>query len=72
MRIFLLIVGIVLLVACVLSVLYAALNLYGYYHLLDGTPEHYENLHKKAVAFFIIAAALLVVGVVCLIIRAKL
>ena len=70
MRIFLLIVGIVLLVACVLSVLYAALNLYGYHNLLDGTQEHYKNLHKRAVTFFIVAAVLLLLGVACLIIRA--
>lgn len=71
MRVFLLIVGIVLLVACVLSALYAALNLHTYHNLLDGTPEHYKNLHKKAIVFFIVAAVLLLLGVACLIIRAK-
>ena len=71
MKIFLLIAGIVLAVACVLSALYAALNLYGYYHMLDGSAEHYKNLHKRAITFFIIAAVLLIISVTCFIIRAK-
>ena len=71
MRIFLLVIGIVLLVACVLSASFAALNLHGYYHMLDGSVEHYKRLHKRAITFFIVAAVLLVIGVVCLIIRTK-
>ena len=71
MRVFLLIVGIVLLASCVLSVLYAALNLYGYHHVLDGSNDLYRNLHNRVTVFFIVSAVLLLLGVACLIIRAK-
>ena len=70
MRTFLLIAGIVLSVACVLSASFAALNLHGYYHLLDGSTEHYKRLHKRAIVFFTAAAVLLIVSVACFIIRA--
>jgi len=71
MKIFLLIAGIVLIVACVISVLFAALNLYGYYHALDGSSELYARMRIRAVIFFIIGAVLAVAAVVCFIVRAK-
>ena len=43
----LLIVGIILVIAFVLSLLYAALNLYVYYHALDGSAELYSSLHQR-------------------------
>ena len=61
--------GIILAVACVLSASFAALNLHGYYHLLDGSAEHYKRLHKRAVIFFTAAAVLLIISVACFIFR---
>ena len=43
----LVIVGIILIIACVLSLLYAALNLFVYYHALDGSAELYSRLHQR-------------------------
>ncbi len=67
----LLIFGIVLIVACVLSLLFAGLNLYGYYNILDGSPDLYRNMHRKMIIFSVIGIVLAVVGTVCLIIRLK-
>ena len=72
MRILFLIVGIVLIAACVLSLLYAALNLFGYYKVLDGSHELYRRLHKRAVIFLIVGAVLAAAGAVCFIVRSKL
>ena len=71
MKTFLLIVGIIVIIACVLSVLFAALSLYGYYHVLDGSSELYARMQRRAVIFFIVAAVLAVAAVACFIIRAK-
>ena len=69
MRIFLLTAGIVMIVACVLSVLFAALNMHAYHNMLDGSPEHYAALRRRAVVFFAIGAVLALAGAACLIIR---
>ena len=72
MKIFLLVLGIVMIAAAVLSVLFAALNLYGYYHTHDGSPELYARMQRRAVIFFIVGAVLAAAAVVCFIVRAKL
>ena len=71
MKIFLLIAGIVLIVACVSSALFSALNLFGFYHTHDGSSELYARMRIRAVIFFIIGAVLAVAAVVCFIVRAK-
>ena len=71
MRIFLLIAGITMIVACVLSVLFAALNTYAYHNMLDGSSEHYAALRRRAVVFFVTGAVLALVGAACLIIRTR-
>lgn len=71
MKIFLLILGIVLIVACVLSILFAALNLFGYYNVKDGSNELYNGLQRRAVIFFIVGAVLAAAAAVCFIIRAN-
>lgn len=71
MKKLLLIIGIVSLIACVLSLLLAALSLHGYYHVLDGSSELYVRLHRRMILFFIIGLVLAVIGIVCLIIRSK-
>ncbi len=71
MKKLLLIIGIVSLIACVLSLLFAAFNLYGYYHVLDGSPDLFVRLHRRMILFFVIGIVLAVVGSVCFIIRSK-
>ena len=71
MRKILLIVGIISVISCVLALLFAALNWYGYYHVLDGTAELYSRLRRRMVLFSVIGSGLAVVGIVCFIIRSK-
>ena len=71
MKIFLLIIGIVVIVASVLSLLFAALNLFGYYHTQDGSAELYARLHRRATVFFIAGTVLVVAAVACLVIRTR-
>ncbi len=71
MKKFLLIVGIVLVVACVVSLLYAALNYYGYRNVVDGSAGLYRRLHQKAVTYFSVGTTLAVIGTICLILQSK-
>ena len=72
MKIFLLIIGIVVIVASVLSLLFAVLNLFGYYHTLDGSHELYARMQRRAAIFFTVGAVSAAVAVVCLIVRTRL
>ena len=71
MKKMLLIAGIILIIASVLSLLYAALNLFGYYHVLDGSAGLYSSLHRRMITFGLIGIVLAVLGTVCFIIRLK-
>ena len=66
-----LILAIVLLLACVFSLLVAAFSLFGYYHVLDGSPQLYDKLQHRAVRCFILGAVFAVITVVCFVLRAK-
>ena len=72
MRKLFLIVGIALLIACVIFTVFAALNLLGYYHVLDGSAALYGRLHQRAVVFFVAGSILAALGTACLIIHFKL
>lgn len=67
----LLIIGIISIIACVLSLLYAALNRYGYYHLHDGEGDMYTRLHRRMIVSFVVGIVLAVIGVACIIIWTK-
>lgn len=67
----LLIVGIICIIACVLSLLYAALNWHGYYHLLDGDGDMYSRMHRRMIVSFVVGIIFAALAAVCLIIRAK-
>lgn len=69
MKKLLLALGIVMIVVCVLCLAYAALNLFGYYNTLDGSPELYARLQRRAIVFFSSGAALAIISAVCFIIR---
>ncbi|MBR0277531.1 MAG: hypothetical protein IJQ50_03605 [Clostridia bacterium] len=71
MKKLLLIVGIASIVVCVLFLLFAVLNLFGYYHVLDGSAELYNRLHQRMIVFFAIGIVLAVVGTVCIAIHSK-
>ena len=71
MKKLLLIAGIIVLIACALSLAFAVLNLFGYHHVLDGSPELYDRLHQRMTAFFIAGAVLAAVGTVCIILHFK-
>ena len=72
MKKLLLILGILILVACVIFLLLAALKLSAYRNLVDATPEHYENLMRSSTVHAVIGVILAAAGAACLIIRAKL
>lgn len=71
MKKWLLIVGIILIVASVVSLLFAALQLFGYYHVLDGSAALYARLHQRATVFFIAGGLLALGAVACLVLRAR-
>ena len=71
MKKLLLIVGIVSIIICVIFLLYAALNLFGYYHVLDGSAELYGRLHQRAVIFFAAGIVLAVNSIACFMIRTR-
>ena len=65
------IIGILFLIAGVLFLLYALLNLFGYRHVLDGSRELYARLHQRMITHSIIGIILTVIGTVCMIARTK-
>ena len=71
MKKLLLAAGIICIIICILSLSFAALNLYGYYHLLDGSADLYISMHHRMKLFSAIGIALAAAGTACLIIRAK-
>ena len=71
MKVFLLIAGIVILVACAAAMFLAFLKLYVYYNMLDGSPEHYASLRRSSAVFLTVGVILALAGAACLIIYAK-
>ena len=68
----LLIIGIVILIAGVIALLFSALQRFGYYHLLDGEADRYIRLHGRMIISLVIGIVLVAMGAVCLILRTKL
>lgn len=71
MKKLLLILGIVIIIAGVIALLFSALQRYGYYDILDGDADLYIELHRRMIIPFVIGIVLEVIGVVCLIFRTK-
>ncbi|MBO4898201.1 MAG: hypothetical protein J5590_07890 [Clostridia bacterium] len=71
MKKLLLILGIVIIVLCVLSLLYAALNMFGYHRVLDGSPQLYQRLHRRMTVFGITGIVLAAVSALCLVFYRK-
>ena len=71
MKKFLLAVGIILIAAAVLSLLFAAFCRHAYLGAMDASHEQLERLLKRAVVCFAAGLVLAAVGTACLIIRLK-
>lgn len=62
----LLIIGIISIIAGVLSFLYGMLNRHGYYHMLDGDGDKYTVMYRRMIIFTVISVILAVVGAICI------
>lgn len=71
MKRLLLIIGIISIIACVLFLLFAFLNMFGYYNVVDGTAGLYKKMHQRMIISFTVGAVLAVIGTVCIIIQSK-
>lgn|GEM_PF-1801539 len=65
------ILGIVCIVIAVIALLYAALQRFGYYHVLDGDSDMYARMHLHMMVSFVIGIVFAIAAVVCFVIRAK-
>lgn len=72
MKKLLLIIGVVIILAGVIALIFSALQRYGYYHLLDGVADLYLRLHWRMIISFVIGIVLVAMGAVFLFIRTKL
>ena len=67
----LLIIGIVIIVACVVALIMALFFRFSYYHVLDGTQALYDRLHRRMIMSFVTAGVFAVIAALCFIVRAK-
>ena len=72
MKKLLLIIGVVVILAGVIALLFSALQRHGYYHLLDADADMYIRSRWRMIISLVIGMVLAAIGTVCLIIRAKL
>ena len=72
MKKLLLIIGVVIILAGVIALLFSALQRFGYYHLLDGEADAYIRLHWRMIISLVIGIVLVAMGAVCLFIRIEL
>lgn len=71
MKKLLLIVGIVCIMLCAASILFAALNLSGYSRVYDGSAELYHRLRMRMLLLLTSGVVLGAIGAACLLLRAK-
>ena len=71
MKKILLIAGIIFIIACVLFLLYAVLNMHAYYNLYDASVGYYKRLHQRMISSFVTGSVFGAIGAVCFIIRYK-
>ena len=67
MKRFLLIFGVIIIFACIIMTVLAALNLHACRNLRDGTPQHYDLLHNRAITLFWVGLALALIGAGCIV-----
>lgn len=56
------ITGIIVIIAGIICLLAAALQLYGYYHVMDGSAELYHRLHRSAMIYGALGLVLTTAG----------
>ncbi|MBR5720998.1 MAG: hypothetical protein IKX78_00780 [Clostridia bacterium] len=66
-----LVLGIILVSTGAVLLLFAAFNLFGYRHVLDGSQELYRRLHSRMTVCGISGTALALAGAVCFAVRLK-
>ena len=71
MKKLLLIVGIVIIAAGAVLLLFAALNLFGYCRVLDGSAELYARMHQRATVSFAIGFSFTAAGAACFAVRSR-
>ena len=71
MKKLLLIVGIVFIIACIIALLLAFINMQSYKSLRDGSPSHYDRLYQRMIVYFIIGIVLALAGIAVLVLRFK-
>lgn len=71
MKKLLLIIGVVIIIAGVIALLFSARQLYGCYHLLDGEADMYVAMRWRMIISLVIGIVLVAIGAVCLIARTK-
>ena len=67
----LLIIGIVIIVACVIALLMALFFRFSYFRVLDGSQALYDRLHRRMIMSFITAGVFAVIAVLCFVVRTK-
>ncbi|MDO4478093.1 MAG: hypothetical protein Q4B73_03505 [Lachnospiraceae bacterium] len=67
----LLIIGIILIIAGCLALLFAGLSQMAFNGLMDGSGALYARLHSRMLIHLIGGLVLAVAGIVCLIVRAR-
>lgn len=67
----LLIFGIVIISAGVLSLMFAGLNMFAYNGTLDGSAELYGAMQRRMIIFGVVGIVLAIIGTACIIIRSK-
>ena len=67
----LLLIGILLIIAAVICLALGALNLFGYYNVMDGSNDLYQTMHQRMTIFFTVGIILGVIGAVSLVIRSR-
>ena len=72
MKKLLLIIGIIVLAACVLALVFALWNWYAFHHVLDGSAALYDRLHRQMNASFVACGVLAAIGALCVMVRFKL
>ena len=65
------IIGILLIRASVLFLLFSVFTLFLYFHTYDATPEHYQSLYSGMVVTGIIGLVLAVAAAVCFRVRKR-
>ncbi|MBR6007136.1 MAG: hypothetical protein IK064_05855 [Clostridia bacterium] len=71
MKKMIMIIGVILLIASVVCLLYAVMNRYVFYHVLDASAEKLDMLHHRMVVSLTVGLVLAAAGAACVVIYTK-